>query len=234
MRRIAGVLSLIVIIVFGLISIPKINETKECKETSNNFLHYIGTGNLGAAQDYCTGTILYKIKTSKGETPEATIRLSDSKLVYIRGDVAKTTNVCGFRASNREDIRWYDLYLIKDDNKWKVYNVEERLPSMYGVELKPNNNNKEDIEEVIKRFIEGVIKGEDVSDYLAGPALKSYEQIPTGIIKGDAEELKIESVFGDTSMALYKASYKLEDRKVELLINLYKLDEWKIISIMQV
>jgi hypothetical protein len=122
---------------------------------------------------------------------------------------------------SRQDVAWYELYLIKDDT-WKVYKIQESLPDCKG-----SSNRIIDAETIIKAFI----LSQD-SDYLAGPALKAYQQIPPGLV-GQPEDIQLISLQSNNKTAIYKASYAIENRSVQILVYLYKLDMWRIVSINQ-
>lgn len=124
-------------------------------------------------------------------------------------------------------MAWYELYLIKDiqENAWKVYKIQETLPDYKG-----SNTRIIDAEIISRAFI--LSKGQHASDYLAGPALKAYQQIPSGITE-EPQHINLTPLQTGNKTALYKASYTIQDRQVEILLHLYKLDAWHIVSINQ-
>ncbi len=221
-----GVL-LAVLIIF---SIQKINIIKQCKEVSNQFSVGLIEGRIQESRESSTGKMLHNLNNIQ-ELPKADVIKQKTKIVYIRGKLAKTYQEYIIETEKGQDISVIDVYLINKENKWKVYKISEVKPKIKGIKTKNNFNREVEIEETINDFISKSLSGGESGKYLAGPALKSYEQVPKGLRKIDNVKIEMRPLNIKKNRAFYEVQYSIGKSKIELLVELYKLDQWKIISI---
>lgn len=232
----AVVLSVIIAVVIGCFCFfffPRYKETEQCREISKSFINSVVNHDLETAKKLSRGKILWQLQNA-GQLPKSKALFVDAKMVYLKGSTAKTLTVCEMTTDSGQDVAWYDLYLLKNGGKWKVYKISETSPEPQGIDPEAKGKNVVDAEKTIKKFILVATAGKKGSSYLAGPALKSYEQVPAGITNGVPQEIKMFSLYSNAKSALYKVSYKLQGRQVEVLFSLYKLDTWRIVAVTQI
>lgn len=219
--KIPVILTIFIVFLTGMIpAYHQHQDNQLCKNASKAFIEAVINNDLDSAKNLSCGKISWQLQNA-GELPESHTISVMAQIISKNNNTARVLTVCEMEVESRQDVAWYELYLIKDDT-WKVYKIQESLPDCKG-----SSNRIIDAETIIKAFI----LSQD-SDYLAGPALKAYQQIPPGLV-GQPEDIQLISLQSNNKTAIYKASYAIENRSVQILVYLYKLDMWRIVSINQ-
>lgn len=224
--------SVVIVMAAGFIyfaSIPRYNETKQCCEASKTFIESVVNNNLASAKKISLGRVLWQLGNT-GEMPKSKALSVDAQMVYLKGNTAKTLTVCEMTTDSGLDVAWYDLYLLKEKGQWKIYKISETTPDPWGIDPKGQGKNILGAEETAKKFILAATTGKSGLEYLAGPARKSYEQTAPGLIKDAPKGFKLTPLYSDEKSALYRVTYILQGRTVDILFSLYKLDTWRIVA----
>jgi hypothetical protein len=225
--KIPVILTIFIVFLTGMIpAYHQHQDNQLCKNASKAFIEAVINNDLDSAKNLSCGKISWQLQNA-GELPESHTISVMAQIISKNNNTARVLTVCEMEVESRQDVAWYELYLIKDiqENAWKVYKIQETLPDYKGP-----NTRIIDAEIISKAFI--LSKGQDASNYLAGPALKAYQQIPSGITE-EPQHINLTPLQTGNKTALYKASYTIQDRQVEILLHLYKLDAWHIVSINQ-
>jgi len=213
--------------------IPRYNEINACKETSKTFVKAVIDHDIIKAKSLSQGKILWQLQNAS-QLPKAKTGIVDAQIVYLKGQIAKIFIVCEMETEFGQDVAWYNLYLLKNKDKWRIYKATETTPDPWGIKVYCKSNSIPDAEESITRFILAATSGEDAKQYLAGPARRTYEQVPAGLAKEKPTDIRLIPLYSDKKSSLYKASYSLENREVNVLLSLYKLETWRIVAVNQI
>ena len=214
--------------------IPWYNNYQQCKNASNNFIKAIVTNDIESAENLSRGKVSLRLATAE-DLPKAKVINVNAKTLYVHGNLAKTNVVCELETSSGQDVTCYDIYLFKEDT-WKVYKVNEATTEKSSTIFNNNTSSVSEAENVIKKFINCVSQGTDAKSYLAGPAKTAYEQTSSGIsgiVNIDESSILTIPLYSDDKTVTYSAKYNVDGKPVRVLVDLYKLEAWKIISITQ-
>lgn len=143
-----------------------------CKNASKAFIEAVINNDLDSAKNLSCGKIAWQLQNA-GELPESHTISVMAQIISKNNNTARVLTTCEMQSKTRQDVAWYELYLIKNiqENAWKVYKIQETLPDYKG-----SNTRIIDAEIISRAFI--LSKGQDASDYLAGPALKALPANP--------------------------------------------------------
>lgn len=226
--------TIIILVAYVFVNITG-KDVESCKAASNTFASSVINKNTKLAQKYSTGKVTWRINNLKG-MKAAKATSVESNIVYIRGGCAHTSVTCEFvykqNGKERYDVAWFDFYLVKVKDQWKIYNLAEGNNEITGINFVWDKKNKDRLlSEYVSEFIGKASRGEDVNQYLAGPALAGYKKVPSGVVMSKVVGLRIDNVYLGGKNAVFTARYSMDNRKVNLLISLYNVDGWKITSI---
>lgn len=206
---------LLLIAAVALIAVPDPGMTN----TSNAFIKALITKKN--PEKYCTGEVLYRVKTSK---------ISPAKIISVQSTVIDSSKnygkvyvVAEMEMDSVVDVGFYEAELIKD-NGWKVFALRETMPRVNSFSLPFS---APDVGSFYKNSFSQISQGDASS--LAGPARTAYQQQKG--LKSEITDLKTKILYNN-KVIIAVHSYIYDGRQVKVLVYYYKTTEGlKIVSI---
>ena len=102
-----------------------------CKNASKAFIEAVINNDLDSAKNLSCGKTSWQLQNA-GELPESHTISVMAQIISKNNNTARVLTTCEMQSKTRQDVAWYELYLIKDiqENAWKVYKIQETLPTI--------------------------------------------------------------------------------------------------------
>jgi hypothetical protein len=244
-------LVVIVILAIGILLAYPEGRTKEESPaviTAGQFLDALIGYDVNKAKELSAGSILANLSNTN--------RLGENNSGYSEYIVvSKTINILSEnenwaklyaevetkdRKTGRIDVHWYEIYLIENENNWRIYRLEE-TEVMNGKEQKILPQNIEDIAKVFGQYVTLLSqnKYDEAGELLIGKARTAHEQTKSFFNKSPLikyyKNINIEPLYYDGSVILAKAQYRVDGRDVVLTVSFFQTSEgWRIFNVSQI
>lgn len=209
-------------------------------EDSDAFLELLLNEDYVKAQEYSLGSIKYNLANSVPSNQNKFLININSNINSVNDEFAVVNSTIEVSGANYFNVDFLKLYLIKDNETYKVYRIEEEDPLL----IEENNELDMELSEHIKVFKDYVLYLSEndfnkASKLLIGKARKAHIQTKD-IIKNtklieNPSNFNIEPLYVTENNVITRTSYMNNQNVVNNLISFYKTSEgWKIYNVSQI
>lgn len=244
-------LVVIVILAIGILLAYPEGRTKEESPaviTAGQFLDALIGYDVNKAKELSAGSILANLSNTN--------RLGENNSGYSEYIVvSKTINILSEnenwaklyaevetkdRKTGRIDVHWYEIYLIENENNWRIYRLEEAeiLP---GKDQKIIPQNIEDIAKVFGQYVTLLSqnKYDEAGELLIGKARTAHEQTKSFFDKSPLikyyKGINIDPLYYDGKVVIARIQYRVDGRDVVLTVSFFQTSEgWRIFNVSQI
>lgn len=227
---------------------PSVRATSEneAELTAKEFVGFMARQEIEKAREISTGLVKYNLYNAKPIAAKAHMVLEiDTKIKAESPDMAIVyTNIETINPLNEVSKHWYMVYLINQNEDWKVYKIEEGDPI---IEHKNKNAviSEEDIEEavlVFQKFCAKIINNNysGAGSYLIGIAKNNHELVGnilnnTLTTEGPVIIHNAKSIMTGDKVMVLKIEYSLGDKEMVSVVSFYKTSRgWKMYNVSQI
>lgn len=228
------------------VSASTVNDEKINKHV-NEFIEYLFAGDKDKAGDMTLGTVKFNILSNMiGYDTQYTIQNVKSETIFKDNDIATVYSIVEFNntVKNEHDLVFYEVKLIKDNEAWKIFNLNETEPILSN---KPIEDKKaidaitDDNVNVFLSYAKALTRGEydKAGQFLISKAKKMQSKANPAIQKiniiGEITDISCHAIHAEENIFVGKIRYKNDNKPMTIIVYSCKTGEgWKIYNVNQI
>jgi len=243
-RKYVLVLLIGALFLFLLISAYQLNEivrVNNANKKSKLFLEALIQGDYDEAEKLSLGEVKFNIATNKEKKFDSLIIDVDTRVLDINKNFSVVEAIIEYYLEKELNLAALRLYMVNDENKYKVYKIEEINPYFKRSFIKINNEDKTAIENCFTNYVRGIANKDynESSKYLIGRA-KTAHNATSELIKNtnlivEPKDFSSRYIYGNRNNVVMQFEYTNNNRKVISVVSFYKTAEgWKIYDVSQI
>lgn len=210
----------------------------QIEDTSIAFTKYLIEGNIKEAETLSVGSVKFNLATNISKDSQFQYLNTKPHIELSNQNIAIVHIETTYKDSGGLNMGFYKMYLIKNQNSYFIYKIEEEDPV-----IKKKGSMKVKPETIIPVF-ESYLKAVENQDYmLAGKVLiakakKAHVSTSqflqkTQLVK-DISNLKSELIYVGDNQAIVNFTYTNDGRSISTLVYFYNtIEGWRIYDISQ-
>lgn len=219
---------------------------KDVVKTTHEFIDYLFEGENNKAGNLSLGLVRFNILSNTIENSKSfSIKNISFESSFLSDTLAVVNSRIEYVDNNKKenDLIFYEIKLLKENESWKVFSLNEVEPALSISNLKNTVDEKTENEiiSIFKNYTHSLSKGEyeKASQYLIGKAKKMHTKANAALSKlntvGKITELYYEPVHLEENAVVYKLNYKNNGTPLSVLAYFYRTGEgWKIYNVNQI
>lgn len=214
--------------------------------TTDEFINYLFENNPDKAGELSLGVVRFNILSNKVDIEsDFSIDKINSETSLATDNLAIVNSIVEYvdNTKNEHDVVFYEVKLLKEKDKWKIYHLEEKDPSF--VYDKSNDLVSEDKENELKNIFSEYIKklseGEyqKASESLIGRAKKMHNKANPALnqlnLVNEVTNLESNIIYQEEKIAISKFNYTNDNRPLSVLVYFYLTEQgWRIYNVNQI
>ncbi len=245
------IIILIFILTFNLMGCSKVvssNLENDILLNTDKFITHLFKNELEKAGELSLGIVRFNVLSNKTDLEGSfSIENIKSKLSFVSDDLAIVNSIVSYidNINNEYNMVFYEIKLLKEEDVWKAYHLNEIEPSFNNKNNKKVTDTtesiKEDFKEIFIGYTESLSKGNyrESSQYLIGRAKKMHKKADPALNELDLVNtitgLKTEIICAEKNNVVVRFDYKNNDRPVSVLVYFYLTSQgWRIYNVNQI
>lgn len=223
----------------------KDKKAEDIESITEQFIKYLFANNKNEAGNLSLGVVRYNILSNNIEIERNfEIKRLNTNVVFSSDElaIAKSTIEYLENIENEHDVLFYEVRLLKENNEWKVYYLNEEEPSInYDNGGNISLDNSEELNRVFSEYIETLSAGEyeKAAQYLIGRSKKMHKKANSALneinLINKIRDIENNVVYNNGNIAISKFNYINSDRLLSVLVYFYLTGQgWKIYNVNQI
>lgn len=215
-------------------------------KTTDEFINDLFDNNSNKAGELSLGIVRFNILSNKLDTDsDFSIDNINSELNFASDNLAIVNSTVEYadKLKNEYDVVFYEVKLLKEEDIWKIYHLEEKDPS-FNYDKKDvllNNAKKNELKDSFSKYVESLSKGEyqKASQYLVGRAKKMHNKANPALnqlkLVNKITDLETNVIYEEEKIAVSQFNYINDNRPLSVLVYFYLTERgWRIYNVNQI
>lgn len=239
---------LLLILLIGTVCSNLLTKTSyskgEAEITAEEFITHAARQEIEKALEVSTGLVKYNLHNTKLISARAHVVLEvNTHIVTETHDMAiAQINIESINPLNEVSMHWYEVYLLREEDSWKVYKIEEVDPLIENKHAVSSNDDTEEALLIFQGFCEKIISKDypRAGSYLIGRAKNNHElagnMLTNAVItEGEVTINNAKSIMVGDKVMVLKIEYSIGSKKMRSIVSYYKTSRgWKIYNVSQI